>query len=165
MLTIRRLAGQARQVPSHHLIRLAFSSSQALETRGISKDKLENLAPDRILLKGLSFFGKHGVLPEETSLGQRFEVDATLYCDLQSAGCGDDLHATTDYAAVHSNIREVVEGKPSLLIETVAENIAKKVLSNHRMVLGVRVAVRKPHVAIAGMFDSMGVEVRRVRSI
>ena len=49
-----------------------------------------------------------------------------------------------------------MEGKPSLLIETVAENIARKVLSNHRMVLGVRVAVRKPHVAIAGMFDSMG---------
>jgi len=55
-----------------------------------------------------------------------------------------------------SNIKEVVEGKPSLLIESVAENIARKVLSNHRMVVGIRVAVRKPHVAIAGMFDSMG---------
>jgi len=146
-------------------MKLAHFSSQAADTRGVSKDRLENLAPDRILLKNLCFFGRHGVLPEETALGQRFEVDATLYCNLLSAGCEDDLHATTDYAEVHSNIKEVVEGKPSLLIESVAENIARKVLSNHRMVVGIRVAVRKPHVAIAGMFDSMGVEIRRVRSI
>lgn len=153
------------QIPSQDLLRLAQYSSQTAGTSGVSKDRLENLAPDRILLKGLCFFGKHGVLPEETALGQRFEVDATLYCDLLSAGNGDDLHATTDYAAVYRNIRDVVEGKPSLLIESVAENIARKVLNSHRMVVGIRVAVRKPHVAIAGIFDSMGVEIRRVRSI
>lgn len=38
---------------------------------------------------------------QETVLGQRFEVDVTLYCDLQSAGRGDDLEATTDYSQVY----------------------------------------------------------------
>ena len=54
------------------------------------------------------------------------------------------------------NIREIVEGRPSLLIEQVAENIASSVLSQHRGVLGISVAVKKPHVAIPGVFDSMG---------
>lgn len=54
------------------------------------------------------------------------------------------------------NIKEVVEGKPSLLIEHVAENIAASVLTEHRGVLGIRVAVKKPHVAIPGIFNTMG---------
>lgn len=37
---------------------------------------------------------------QENVLGQKFEVDATLYCDLQSAGVYDDLQATTSYAEV-----------------------------------------------------------------
>lgn len=54
------------------------------------------------------------------------------------------------------NIKEVVEGRPSLLIEHVAENIAASVLTEHRGVLGIRVAVKKPHVAIPGIFRTMG---------
>ena len=37
---------------------------------------------------------------QENTLGQKFMVDATLYCDLQSAGIADDLQATTSYADV-----------------------------------------------------------------
>ena len=37
-----------------------------------------------------------------------------------------------------------------------AENIAASVLAGHRGVLGVCVAVKKPHVAIPGIFRSMG---------
>lgn len=55
-----------------------------------------------------------------------------------------------------SGIRNIVEGKPSKLIETVAENIATDILDNHNMVLGVRVSVRKPNVAIKGSFASLG---------
>lgn len=54
------------------------------------------------------------------------------------------------------DIRDIVEGPPSKLIETVAENIATTVLNNHNMVLGIQVAVRKPNVAIKGNFASLG---------
>ena len=57
---------------------------------------------------------------------------------------------------IHSNIKDVVEGPPSLLIEHVAERIASSVLNEHRMVLGISVAVSKPHVAIPGVLTSMG---------
>ena len=57
---------------------------------------------------------------------------------------------------LYRHIREVVEGRPSKLIETVAENIAATILNRHNMVLGVKVAVRKPNVAIKGSFASLG---------
>ena len=41
---------------------------------------------------------------QETTLGQRFEVDVILHCDLQSAGNGDDLEATTDYSRVYEYV-------------------------------------------------------------
>ncbi|MGB9805063.1 dihydroneopterin aldolase, partial [Desulfofundulus sp.] len=30
---------------------------------------------DRVILKGMEFYGYHGVLPEERRMGQRFIVD------------------------------------------------------------------------------------------
>ena len=58
--------------------------------------------------------------------------------------------------SLHRNIRNVVEGAPSKLIETVAENIAKEILNNHMLVSGVRISVSKPNVAIKGSFASLG---------
>lgn len=52
------------QSPHTALLRGLFSSSQAVDTRGVSKQKLDNIAPDRIQLKGLLFHGNHGVLAE-----------------------------------------------------------------------------------------------------
>ena len=44
---------------------------------------------------------------QENTLGQKFMVDATLYCDLQSAGIADDLQATTSYADVFEWVRNL----------------------------------------------------------
>ena len=41
---------------------------------------------DKIILKGLVFFGYHGVHSAERQLGQRFVVDAELTVDLALAG-------------------------------------------------------------------------------
>ena len=46
---------------------------------------------DRICIKGLEIFGKHGVLPEENALGQKFVISATLFCDTRGAGQSDRL--------------------------------------------------------------------------
>ena len=55
---------------------------------------------DRIHLRGMTFFGFHGVLDHETRLGQRFEVDLTLWCNLHTAGESDNLKHTVNYADV-----------------------------------------------------------------
>eukprot|EP00894_Picocystis_sp_ML_P002462 jgi/Pico_ML_1/52979/g3605.t2 len=118
---------------------------------------------DRILLHGLVFHGKHGVFPEENVLGQKFEVDVELSTDLQTAGRTDDLQHSVNYAQVYDEVKTIVEGPPKNLIESVAEDIARTILKRHPRVQDVVVRVSKPHVAVAGVLDSLGIEITRGR--
>ena len=108
----------------------------------------EKNAEDRILLEGMVFHGRHGTLPAERELGQPFVVDVELRLDLRPAGLSDDLSRTVDYSEVHRQAREIVEGEPVNLTETVAERIAAAILENHPSVESVRVKVTKPHVRL-----------------
>ncbi len=103
---------------------------------------------DRILLEGMVFHGHHGVLPAERELGQRFVVDVELYVDLRPAGLSDDLEKTVDYGEVHRLAKQVVQGEPADLVETIAERIASAVLEEHPLVEAARVKVKKPHVRL-----------------
>jgi dihydroneopterin aldolase len=108
----------------------------------------EKNAEDRILLEGMVFHGRHGTLPAERELGQPFAVDIELRLDLRPAGLSDDLTQTVDYGRVHRRAREIVEGAPVNLVETVAERIAAAVLEDHPAAEAVRVKVAKPHVRL-----------------
>ena len=59
------------------------------------------MTEDRILLEGMVFFGRHGVLQSERELGQRFVVDLELRLELRPAGLSDDLMRTADYSSVY----------------------------------------------------------------
>ena len=102
------------------------------------------------------------LLIQENTLGQKFVVDATIFADLRHAGKTDDLHDTLDYAAIYDKIKTIVEGKPHKLVETLAERIAGAILAE-RKVDSVQVQVRKPHVAVPGVVESLGVEIYRTR--
>lgn len=119
---------------------------------------------DKILLRGLRFFGKHGVLDAERRLGQMFHVDVSISADLRQAGASDELAHTVDYARVFGIVRDAVEGKPMKLVESVAERIAAEVLRSQRCAEEVRVRVTKPNVALAGQLDAVGVEISRSRN-
>ncbi len=103
---------------------------------------------DRILLEGMMFFGRHGALPAEQELGQRFVVDLELRLDLRPAGATDDLAATVDYRGAYRLARAIVEGPPLKLIEAVAERIAGALLESYPAVEAVRVKVAKPQVRL-----------------
>lgn len=119
---------------------------------------------DRILLEGLVFFGRHGVLEAERALGQRFVVDLELHLDLAAAGTSDDLAATIDYGAVARLARAIVEGPPADLIETVAERLAAAVLAHDARTQAVRVRVAKPDVRLDDLvLAGAAVEITRVR--
>ena len=47
------------------------------------------LSSDRIILKGMQFYGFHGVNPEERTLGQTYVVDLEVELDLRPAGRSD----------------------------------------------------------------------------
>lgn len=112
----------------------------------------------------MQFFGYHGVLPEETKLGQRFLVDVELGLSLRAAGQTDNLEETVNYALVYEKAKHIVEGPPRRLIETLAESIAAAVLHEFTMVEEVRVRVMKPGAPIPGLFQQVSVEVLRTKS-
>jgi 7,8-dihydroneopterin aldolase/epimerase/oxygenase len=123
------------------------------------------MTEDTILLEGMSFFGYHGTLPAERALGQRFLVDVELHCDLRAAGTADDLTKTVDYSTVYHRVREIVEGPPVALTETVAERIATAVLQEHPTVESVRVRVSKPQVRLeGGVLTGSAVQIVRHRA-
>ncbi|GFP89908.1 dihydroneopterin aldolase 1 [Phtheirospermum japonicum] len=124
----------------------------------------ETINGDKLVLRGLKFHGYHGVKPEERKLGQKFLIDVDAWMDLQTAGNSDRLTDTISYTAIYSIVKEVVEGAPHNLLESVAQQIASAVLSKYTQVSAVRIQVGKPHVAVLGQVDYLGVEIVRHRS-
>lgn len=122
------------------------------------------MSADRILLEGLSFYGYHGALPAEQTLGQPFIVDCALTLDLAPAGAADDLKLTVDYGAVFRDIRAFVEGPPVQLLETLATLIAGNLLARYP-IREVWVRVSKPRAPLSGaVFSRVAVEVTRRRA-
>ncbi|KAG0624794.1 hypothetical protein M758_2G004400 [Ceratodon purpureus] len=116
---------------------------------------------DRIMLRGMLFHGYHGVLAEENKLGQKFLVDVDAWMDLSKAGESDEMGDSVSYADIYKQIKAIVEGPPFKLVESVANAIAKALLSAHPSISDVRVKVCKPHVAVEGVLDHLGVEIFR----
>lgn len=117
---------------------------------------------DYIHLRDMQFFGYHGVLPEETKLGQRFRASVSLAVNIQKAGQTDHLDDTVSYVGVYEICKEVVEGRPFKLIEAVAETIASTILKTYEgQVLGCRVEIIKPDPPIPGYYKEVAVEIVR----
>lgn len=124
-------------------------------------DEHQSAAADRIVLRGLTFYGYHGCEDSERELGQQFVVDLALTLDLSRAGNSDDLATTVNYSLVYSLVRDIVEGTPCRLIEAVAERIARATLSQ-TTARSVWVRVAKPRAPIKGMvIGEVAVEITR----
>ncbi len=121
------------------------------------------MSGDKIRLQGMVFYGYHGVSPAERELGQRFVVDLEVERDLSAAAASDDPNDTADYSRMFETVREVVEGPGRKLLEGVAEEVARRILSDFN-VDSVRVRVKKPHVPMRGaVLSHSAVEIFRER--
>lgn len=119
---------------------------------------------DKITLHRMVFYGYHGVLPEERTLGQRFVVDVDCFLELHPAGQRDDLELTVNYAEAYELIRGIAEGEPCRLIEALAERIAGALLDRYGLIQSVTVRVTKPSPPFAGELDGVSVELTRRRT-
>ncbi|MDF2670427.1 MAG: folB [Paenibacillus sp.] len=119
---------------------------------------------DKIELKGMHFYGYHGVFPEENKLGQRFHADVELSLDLSQAGQSDDLNHTINYAEVYERVKGIVQGKPFHLIEALAEAIASDLLHQYTRVNDVAVRLTKPHPPFDTHFEGVTVHILRKRA-
>ena len=118
---------------------------------------------DKIILKGISFYGYHGVSKIERKKGQNFYVDIEMAMDLAEAGKTDKLSKTVDYPRVYSLVKEVQSKKKYHLMETLAENIARAVLNEFDRIKEVTVKVRKSPVTIRELMEYAEVEISRLR--
>jgi dihydroneopterin aldolase len=118
---------------------------------------------DRISLRGLRVFGRHGVLPAERATRQEFVTDAVLWLDTSGAAAADDLSLTVDYGTLAHSLADIVAGEPVDLIETLAQRLAAACLE-HPQVRKVEITVHKPDAPIGLPLSDVSVRIRRSRA-
>jgi len=114
---------------------------------------------DAIELAGIRAYGRHGANPGERDVAQALDLDVRVQLDLAAARSSDALADTLDYAALHARIVALVAIRSDVLLERLAEAIARDVLADAR-VLAVEVAIAKPHL-LAGATPRVVVRVAR----
>ncbi len=118
---------------------------------------------DRIHVRGLTLFARHGVAPEEKALGQRFILDISAALDLRPAGISDDLGKTVGYDAIIARASAAFTERSYDLIEAAAEAVAQALLAAFPLIERVAVEVRKPSAPIDAVFADVAVAIERTR--
>lgn len=119
---------------------------------------------DKIILKNLAFFGFHGVLEQEKTLGQKFFVDITVSTDTKNAGLSDEVDDTVSYAEIYEIARFHTQEKRYDLIEALAENISKDILMKYNDISEIETEIKKPEAPVRGIFDYMAVRICRKKA-
>ena len=113
---------------------------------------------DRILIRDLLVRGIVGINADERRERQDVLVNVVMWVDTRAAAASDDIAAAVNYRSVAKRILEHVEGGAPLLVERLASEIARLVLSEFA-VERVRVRVEKP--GALRFARSVGVEIER----
>jgi len=119
-------------------------------------------ANDRILLRGLRVLAFCGVLPEEQTRRQPFEINAEVVTDMTAAGLSDELVDTIDYGALTDGLAELVANGRFALLEFFVQRIAEVLLADER-VIEVQVEVLKLRPPVAHDLSASGARVTRSR--
>jgi dihydroneopterin aldolase len=116
---------------------------------------------DVVTLKAMRFHARIGVLPHEAEIAQSIEVDASLW--VSRSGAKITAKNIVDYRRVYDLVAEVVTHGHISFLEEVAEQIAERALQLP-VVERVRIAVRKPNVALPGPLAYAEVSLERERA-
>ena len=97
---------------------------------------------DLIFINGLVFTGTHGVQKHEKKHRQRFCIDLAVSIDSRPAIASDAITDAVDYGPLRDTVRQVIEQESHNLIETIANRITTKILSDSRIDI-IQVTIRK----------------------
>jgi dihydroneopterin aldolase len=116
-----------------------------------------------IRIDGLAVFARHGVLPAERELGQRFYVDLLLVPASDRACDTDDVADAVHYGEVAERVLAIADGEPVALLERLADLIASDLLEAFPLARAT-VRVRKPSAPVPAVLDEVSVAVTRTRA-
>ncbi len=100
---------------------------------------------DRVFIENYTLIAKHGYYKEEHSKPQRFVVSVYADVNQNASGENDKLADTFNYEVIRKAVSEVIMGGHHDLLESLAEDIATRVLNN-KIVTRVEVKITKPDI-------------------
>lgn len=110
-----------------------------------------------IKLTDLHFHAHHGVLPQETKVGNEFIVSVSIAIPFNEAILDDDLDATISYADIYDIVKEEMD-KPKKLLETVAAMISIRIKQRWNEILCGEIKICKSTPPIPGISGASEVD-------
>jgi FolB domain-containing protein len=115
---------------------------------------------DRILVKDLLLRAIVGINDDERTNRQDVVINLVLEADTRPAARSDDIADAVNYRTIAKQVIDLVEASEFLLVEKLAEEVARVCLADRRVVTA-QVTVEKPTaLRFAG---SVGVSIHRSR--
>lgn len=116
---------------------------------------------DKIVIKRLEIFAKHGVYDFEKENGQLFYIDAVIYFD--TSLLSDNIENTIDYGSVCRDIANFLTENRFDLIEYAANLLCKLLLNKYEKICSIELTVNKPDAPIDIPFENVSATICRGR--
>lgn len=100
-----------------------------------------------IEISDLEIYARHGVLPQETEVGNLFVVSVSVEYDFLGAAETDDISLSLNYAELTEIIVEVMS-HPCKLLETVALRIKNAITERWPDIRSGKITICKPNPPI-----------------
>jgi dihydroneopterin aldolase len=111
-----------------------------------------------IHLENLSFFGFHGLYPEEKKIGQWFELN--LEIQFTSSGTVHRMDETIDYTKVYAYLKERMKISTPLL-ETLAHQMMDDIFEMNSNIIHIKISIFKQQPPIAQFQGRLGVSCEK----
>ncbi len=116
---------------------------------------------DKIIIKNLRAYGIIGIDPDERVNKQTIIVNVVIFADTRAAARSDDIADAVNYGTISKRILERIETGSDLLVERLAEELARMIIVENETVSRLLIRVEKPDVL--PFTDTVGVEIERTR--
>ena len=118
---------------------------------------------DRVVLKDLSIFARHGLFDAEAELGQRFFIDVEVGADFSEVERTDTPDGAVNWADLVETVTAAFTEKRYKMVEAAANAVAAAIFERFPIARETRVEIRKPSAPIEAIFAYTAVIVERQR--
>ena len=121
------------------------------------------LESSSVFIRDLRIHARHGVSPQETSVGADFIINLRAGYNIGRAMLTDDVRDTLSYADVFGIVkREMAE--PSRLLEHAAGRIARALFAAFPAITSLRLSITKVNPPMGADCAGAGVEIQLINN-